>query len=547
MSKLESHLQGKTILIRKRGAARQRTIRQQKNSLAAKNSALRSISKIPCMTSSSNLSRNSTDDTTNLDISMSLKSFNRPQTTQKKFTTRKNSPRPAAVKLISKTLAKAKTIISQETTSAIKIMKTATKNTTGKSKSLSPKLIKVLSKMNSLSKMAIKLHKRILHNQKNCKRSLKSNLSITPRVNTSIQGNVPKINALNIKSEIKKSPSNDSLVWDEPTSYNELKIKPEKRDNLSCKSIQHETCKMYKTNEENKQSWDWTSEEPQNNELVWDSASKSSSPKEWDWEKRMYVRQTNDQPKNFACGPKPTDNPNNQLENSQNDDLIWDLVSKSSAPKEWDWEKRMYVKPENAQPITFAQGQKYIQNCNNQFDKPHNDELFLDSISKSSAPKEWDWKKQICVNKIPKQPKSAQANFRSAKMNTSLWDEPKDDELVWDSVSKSSKNKEWDWDNCEYVRSNDSQQKALTTEFKRPHKNHSHQENLQVGDLNWDSASKSSTHNKWDWEKQSELKWDQSESNKKFQIASKPHTHDLILKNSSVEIKIKSNKKIDFI
>ena len=75
------------------------------------------------MTSSSNISQNSTDDTTNLDISMSRKSFNRPQTTQKKFTTRKNSPRPAAVKLISKTLAKAKTRMSQENTSAMKIMK----------------------------------------------------------------------------------------------------------------------------------------------------------------------------------------------------------------------------------------------------------------------------------------------------------------------------------------------------------------------------------------------------------------------------------------
>ena len=75
------------------------------------------------MTSSSNISHNSTNDTTNLDISTSRKSFNRPQSTQKKFTTRKNSPRPTAVKLISKTLEKAKTGISQQNTSAIKIMK----------------------------------------------------------------------------------------------------------------------------------------------------------------------------------------------------------------------------------------------------------------------------------------------------------------------------------------------------------------------------------------------------------------------------------------
>jgi len=477
------------------------------------------------MTSSSNISHNSTDDTTNLDISMSRKSFNRPQTTQKKFTTRKNSPRPAAVKLISKTLAKAKTRMSQENTSAMKIMKTATKNTTGKSKSLSPKLIKVLSKMNSLSKMAIKLHKRILHNQKNGNRTLKSNLSTTPRVNTSIHGSVTKKNMQKIKSEIKKSPSNDSLVWDEATSYDELNIKSKKRDNLSWKSVQPETCKMYKTNEENKQSWDWTSEEPQNNELVWDLASKSSAPKEWDWEKRMYVKPTEDQPKIFACGPKLTDNSNNQLEKSQNDDLIWDLASKSSAPEEWDWEKRMYVKPENAQPTTFV----------------------LDSISKSSALNEWDWKKQIYVNTVPKQQKPAQANLRSAKKTTSLCDEPKDDELVWDSVSKSSQNKEWDWDKCEYVGLNESQPKALATEFKRPHKYHWQQENSQNSDLNWGSVSKFSAHNDWDWDEQSELKWDQSESSKKFQVTKNQQTHDLILKNSSVEIKIKSNKKIDFI
>ena len=83
--------------------------------------------------------------------------------------------------------------------------------------------------MNSLSKIAIKLHKRILHNQKNGNRTLKSNLSTTPRVNTSIHGSVTKRNSHKIKSEIKKSPSNDSLVWDEATSYDELNIKSKKR------------------------------------------------------------------------------------------------------------------------------------------------------------------------------------------------------------------------------------------------------------------------------------------------------------------------------
>ena len=143
---------------------------------------------------------------------------------------------------------------------------------------------------------------------------------------------------------------------------------------------------MYKTNEEKKQNWDWTSNELQNDELVWDSASKPSKQNEWDWDKRIYVKCEDGQAKKFACDPMLTDDYNFKLEKSQNDELVWDSASKSSKQKEWDWEKRMNVKPENAQPTTFAWDPKYYHDCTNKFEKPQNDELFFVSISKSSVP-----------------------------------------------------------------------------------------------------------------------------------------------------------------
>jgi len=91
----------------------------------------------------------------------------------------------------------------------------------------------------------------------------------------------------------------------------------------------------------------------------------------------MYVKCEDGHAKNFACDSMLTDDCNFKLEKSQNDDFIWDSASKSSEQKEWDWEKLMNVKPENAQPTTFAWDPKYYHDCTNKFEKPQNDELFF--------------------------------------------------------------------------------------------------------------------------------------------------------------------------